>query len=347
MEKQNPGDKTRTLVRVVPTVITVLLGLALTLTIVAAQASNFDSSYKTGPDFAETGEVIIYTIVTVNEGESVTNVLLQDPIPYDTIYVPDSCVYYRPFGRYRDCTPPDLWREDFDTGDRITTTFAVTVTAGSMGWPLENCATLFWDGNEKELCHTTTVNSACPYCVYLPHVMRNLPLIPDLRIVAMTIEPANPAAGQDVVITIEVQNVGGADAGSFWVDFYDNPDPLPTNANQGFSDLCAGAPADCYGIAWYVSGGLGAGQSMTLDSLTGYSGKHSRWPGYFVASGIHDTYSFVDVWNGPLWYGGVLERLEGLDNRYGPVFVNVGPEEGGWPVERIELDDWIPERPKP
>ncbi|MEE8391085.1 MAG: CARDB domain-containing protein, partial [Anaerolineae bacterium] len=204
------------------------------------------------------------------------------------VFVPGSCAYRRPAGSSLSCNfPPDLWQEDFAASDRITTTFAVQVTEGSMGWPLVNCAYLNWDGNQKEMCFTTTVNPSL--LIYLPLVMRNFPPMPDLRVVSLTVEPSNPAAGQSVTITIVVQNVGGQDAGPFWVDLYDNPDPPPTQANQPFDQLCSGAPEDCYGISWYIDTGLNAGQSVVLTSLTGTMLDYSRWPGYFVDSGPHDV----------------------------------------------------------
>ncbi len=328
--------------RIAATIVGVMLMLIAVVAVVVAQASNFDSSYKTGPRFAETGDVIIYTIVAVNAGGPVTDVVLSDAVPNGTVYVPGSCTYRRPSGSPQSCTPPDLWQEDFATGDRITTTFSVQVTAGSMGFPLDNCAYLNWAGNQKEICATTTVN---PPRIFLPIVMRNFPPPPDLRVSSLTVEPVNPAVGQPVTVTIVVQNVGEGTAGPFWVDLYDNPDPLPTQANQPFDHLCSGAPEDCYGIAWYVSAGLNPGQSVTLSSLGGYMPDHSRWVGYFADSGTHDLYAFADSWNDPVWYGAVFEQNEGLDNRYGPVSVTVAPSADEWPIEAGEWNVPLPPRP--
>lgn len=319
------------------------IGLALTLTIVAAQATDFDSSYKTGPAEANQDDVITYTIVALNAGEAKAGVVLTDPVPRGAAYVPASCVYRRQTGGTQPCgPPPDLWEEDFAADDCITTTFAVRVTEGSMGWPLVNCAYLRWDGNRREMCITTILN---PHAfVYLPVILRNFSTLPDLWIASLTVEPAGPSMGQTVAITIVVQNAGAGAAGPFWVDFYDNPDPPPTRANQPFDSLCP-SPEDCYGIAWYVEDGLEAGQSVTLSSLQGYLPEYSRWPGYFVSSGVHEVYAFADTWNDAVWYGAVLEQNEGLDNRYGPVFVNVVPGAGGWSVEWDAQDFVTPRRP--
>jgi uncharacterized repeat protein (TIGR01451 family) len=346
MEKSNHSTNTST--RVGQGIVAIIIGVTLTLiavvAIATAQASNFDSSYKTGPPFAETNDVITYTIVAVNTGGPVTDVLLSDPVPNGTVFVPGSCTYRRQGSASQICAPPpDLWQEDFATGDRITTSFAVQVTEGSMGWPLANCANLNWDGNQKVICISTIVN---PWSIYLPIVTRNFPPLPDLRVTSLTVEPLNPIVGQPVTITIVVQNVGEGTAGPFWVDLYDNPNPLPTQANQPFDKLCSGAPEDCYGIAWYVSAGLNTGQSVALSSLGGYMPDYSRWVDYFAGSGPHDLYAFADSWNYSVWYGAVLEQNEGLDNRYGPVPVNIAPRAHKWSTETGDRNNQPPQRPR-
>jgi len=316
--------------------------LGVALVIVLAQAPDFDGSYKTGPASADAGDTITYTIVAVNSGDAVTGVVLADPIPNGAVYVPGSCTYRRPVGSAQACTPPPhLWQEDFAAGDRITTTFAVQVSAGSMSWPLENCAYLDWDGEQLERCTTTVVNPA--FVLYLPVVMRAYPPLPDLRVVSLTVEPDTLHVGQPVTITLVVRNDGGTAAGPFWVDLYDNPDPPPTHANQPFDTLCSGAPEDCYGIAWYVTAGLAPGEDVVLTSLNGYLAPYSRWPGYFVQSGDHAIYGFADSWNDPVWYGAVLESNEGLDNRYGPVTATVLA--GNLPAKWKRWHTPLPQRP--
>jgi uncharacterized repeat protein (TIGR01451 family) len=320
--------------------------LALTAVVAVAQESSFASSYKIGPPFAETDDVVNYTILAANTGPPLSDVLLLDPVPNGAVYVVGSCMYRRPTGRPTSCTGlPDLWREDFATGDRITTTFAVQVTRGTMNWPLTNHAYLSWEGTNlitytKEMSWTTMVNPR--FSSYLPLIMRDYPPMPDLRVAVLMVEPGSPAAGQPVTITVIVQNAGEAAAGPFWVDLYDDPDPPPTHANQPFESLCQGALEDCYGIAWYVGGGLDAGQIEVLTSLSGWVAEYSRWPGYFADAGPHALYAFADSWNDSVWYGKVLERNEGLDNRFGPVSVNVTPGTGRGAGAQ---ETWIPRRP--
>jgi uncharacterized repeat protein (TIGR01451 family) len=321
----------------------VMLTLAVIVATARAQAPSFTPSAKTAPRFAKTDDIITYTIVVVNAGGPITDVALSDPIPNGSAFIVGSCTYHRIVGGPQPCdSPPDLWREDFAASERITTTFAVRVTAGSMNWSLVNYAYINWGPSQTVvLSTTTTVN---PLECFLPLVVRRFPPRPDLRIASLAVQPSSPAVGQTVIITIVVENVGRAAAGPFWVDLYDNPDPPPTRANQPFNSLCRSAQ-DCYGIAWYVDDDLEPEQSVVLNSVIGYAKEYSRWPGYFVGTGIHDVYAFADSWNAPVWYGAVLEQNEGLDNRYGPVSVNVTPAVSGWSPGAVEQDLPLPRRP--
>ncbi len=186
------------------------------------------------------------------------------------------------------------------------------------------------------------------YWIYLPLVMRNYAPMPDLRVAALTVDPAAAlSTGAPVTITVVVENVGDAAAGPFWVDLYDNPDPLPTAANQTWNMLCGTTPlADCYGIAWYVGGGLAPGQSVTLTSLGGYQADQTHWLGHFVTSGAHNLYAFADSWNWSVTNGAVEERNEGGDNRRGPTTVSVAanPRFERLPEQEIVIP-WRPNQP--
>jgi uncharacterized repeat protein (TIGR01451 family) len=114
---------------------------------------------KTAPSVACQNDVINYTIVASNViTVAMPGVVLSDTIPNGTIYVPGSCRYQINAGPLQPCGPPPvLWQEDLAPGDRVTTTFAVTVTAGTMGWPIENCAVFNWGGRQIWACATTIV----------------------------------------------------------------------------------------------------------------------------------------------------------------------------------------------
>lgn len=134
--------------------------------------ADFTTSYKSAPPVASTDDVVTYTIVAANSGGDVQNVVLSDNPPHTTVFSPSSCTYRRGVSPTQPCGSLDqMWQEDFAAGDRITTTFAVRMTAGSMNWPLINCATLSWGDNQERLCAETVVNPH--FAIYLPLTMRN------------------------------------------------------------------------------------------------------------------------------------------------------------------------------
>jgi hypothetical protein len=142
--------------------------------------------------------------------------------------------------------------------------------------------------------------------IFLPIIMKTSP--PDL-IGSFTLSPNQTTftAGQPVLITVVVTNTGGIATEAFWVDFYINPSTLP-KVNLPWNKICGLTP--CYGLAWYISNGLGPGQSITLTSASGgYTAAQSLWPGFFAA-GTSDLYLYVDSWNPTVSTGGVFESNE-------------------------------------
>jgi uncharacterized repeat protein (TIGR01451 family) len=277
-------------------------GVLLAISVALAQSPpNFEDSYKTGTSLTTTGDVVTYTIVAINTGGPVS-VTLSDPVPVGSTFIPGSCTYWSSGGTPQSCDPPpDLWQEDNVSG-RITTTFAVEVTAGTMGWPLENCATLDWGTDQQEICHTTTVG----YLVYLPFVARNFVPAPDLIVSNVT------AAGTDIEVVITNQGSAPVDE-AFWVDLYVNPDRPPTAVNEVWSTL------GDEGIAWGVTEPLDVGESLTL---TPYDAYYSE--GYSDFTGSVDPgaeiYAQVDSASIGREYGGVLEDHEILDTTYNNIW---------------------------
>lgn len=151
-------------------VAAVVLGLALTFTVVLAQTPNFDQSYKSGPAFADAGDIITYTIVVVNTGDSVQDVVLSDTLPSGVTLL--SCtVYTEPVGTLLvPCDPTEIWVRDFDAGERITTTVSVQVDVGTLLFPLFNTAHISWDTEALDLEFGPTVVN--PMRVYLPLIMQ-------------------------------------------------------------------------------------------------------------------------------------------------------------------------------
>jgi hypothetical protein len=146
--------------------------------------------------------------------------------------------------------------------------------------------------------------------VFLPLIMAPA-TPPDLVVEAFTVTPAKSsyAAGEPVLITVKVKNVGGSPTTiGFWVDLYINPSTPPTTPNVRWNDVCGISP--CYGIAWYVNQSLAPGQSITLTSAPGqFAGPQSIWPGSF-ASGTNALYVYVDSYNPPVPTGAVVESNE-------------------------------------
>lgn len=156
--------------------------LTATTTVLSA-IPEFEFFYEPRPPYADTGGVITYTIVAVNIGDSVSNVVLSDTLPNGVAFVPGSCTYaVTPPGSLsvhlpcNDLIPGQkrlAWQEEMSHGTRITTTFLATVTVpeGSARWPLPNCAYLGWSAIQEEICVTSLANPTV--YIHLPLVMRN------------------------------------------------------------------------------------------------------------------------------------------------------------------------------
>jgi uncharacterized repeat protein (TIGR01451 family) len=159
--------------RVLVVILAITTGLLLAwATTLAAPSANFEDSYKLGPQFAEKDDVITYTIVSINTGGLAESVVLSESLPFGVTYIPGSCTFIRPAGTLQMCGPLDkLWERSLNTGDRITTTLAVTVWAGSMSFDLTNNAFLVHDSTTFTMTRTTTAN---PYKNYLPLVAKNV-----------------------------------------------------------------------------------------------------------------------------------------------------------------------------
>ena len=186
--------------------------------------------------------------------------------------------------------------------------------------------------------------------IYLPIIVKNFAAVPNLPdlIGSFSLNPPNPTADQPVVVTVIVTNTGNAPTGDgFWVDFYIDPNPVPTVGNQRW-DAIGSNVSPKRGIAWAVdTPGLGPGESRTLTSIicapndpdpSCPSSLHTIWDGFFY-SGTQHLYVYVDSFStdgSP--NGGILESSE-TNNRSELHFVN--PLEGGAEIESSELPESI------
>ena len=117
-----------------------------------------------------------------------------------------------------------------------------------------------------------------------------------------TVTPTSPQSYMPAQVTVTVTNTGEAAATNFWVDLYLNPSQVPT-INTRWNDICGPTLSPCLGIAWYYTGVLQPGQSVTLISTAtserdpnGYKRDASTWLGYFL-DGTSKLYVLVDSWN--------------------------------------------------
>jgi hypothetical protein len=77
-----------------------------------------------------------------------------------------------------------------------------------------------------------------------------VPAVPDLIVQSIVANPVSPQLNQPVNVTVSVKNQGGADAGSYYIEFYQSLTSAPTSqqagdATCGKSGLAAGATDSC------------------------------------------------------------------------------------------------------
>lgn len=278
--------------KVVLAVLAAAAALLLTLVVIAAPAApDFSTSYKTAPDYAKQGDVITYTIVAVNTGGPVENVVLSDTLPSGVYSVPITCTYIY-LGEIWACESLDqMWGGGvhFPTGYRITTTLAVTVTAtvtpGSLYLPLRNCAYLSWDGGQQPISVTTSVVVTKPNFV---NSYKTGPRFAD--------------AGDVITYTIVAVNAGEAVEGVVlsdtlpsWVSF------VPGSCTY----TSGGAPSPCTSLSQIWQADLGAGGRITTTfAVTVNAG--TLWlpltnTAYLSWGGVQHPLSFVTTANATLY----------------------------------------------
>ncbi|WP_420629758.1 Ig-like domain-containing protein [Candidatus Leptofilum sp.] len=231
-------------------------------------------------------------------------------------------------------TPPDtavtinVLDNDTDPEDDGLTITAVT--QGSKGSVSHNGSTVTYTPNPGEIgtdTFTYTISDGTTgndtgtvtvqlglYKVFMPAIVNNFVSAPDLVV-------TNINASSDLIeVTIENQGTQATSSG-FWVDFYIAPDPMPTQANEQWSDVAA------EGIVWGVDVAIPAGGSLTLSYSTApgalnlyYSEADSSYSGN-LPDGT-SVYAQVDSAHLGTTYGGVLETHEIL----GEIYNNVSAE---------------------
>jgi hypothetical protein len=235
-----------------------------------------------------------------------------------------------------------------NAGQAFTANIRVSVTAVTSGTVLSNTANI--RSSQTPLITSNLVAhpvTTATIDIFLPIIFKDFAAVPDL-ISSFSLSPANPSAGQPVVVTVVITNVGNGSTGDgFWVDFYINPNPVPTVGNQRWDKL-GSTVTPKQGIAWEIlTPGLVPGASLTLTSngVGGLapSGPHTVWSGSFVA-GTQDLYVYVDSFslNGSP-SGGIIESNEG-NNRSELHFINPLAGEGQIDLSSLPDPDSLPPR---
>jgi uncharacterized repeat protein (TIGR01451 family) len=310
------------------TVNVILQTLGLTITKTANPASGTE---------VRPGQTINYTLNVTNTGTgAINNVVITDILPPGVSFVSCTSSALCSGGGTTTVTTPTL-----GVGQSMSADIQVTVTAPTSGTFISNNATV--QGNQTSLVTSNIVTHSVTTAtlnIFLPIILKTDNSAPDL-VSSFSLSPANPAAGQPVVVTVVITNVGNASTvNGFWVDFYINPVPVPTTGNQRW-DILGSSVSPKQGIAWEIpASGLAPGASLTLTSngVGGLapSGPHTVWSGSFVA-GTQDLFAYIDSFslNGST-SAGIIESNEG-NNRSELHFVN--PLAGEGPTNLRNLPD--------
>lgn len=209
-------------------------------------------------------------------------------------------------------------------------TYTVTVIASNQVGPPVSTSTMIAISPNPEPPFTASV--------YLPFILKDAAVNADLTCNNLSIDPAEPTAGQEVLITFEIRNQGLASADGFWVDLYLDPDTIPGPAGNLFpwQDACGGPSSCTRGIAWGIADNpLGAGEvriltsvPMTTDHPNGFISNVSNWDGQLPA-GQHDIYVYVDSIDNPVLPNtdGTVMEINEQNNLCEPLNVVVSPSD--------------------
>ena len=231
--------------------------------------------------------------------------------------------------------------ETFDYGTAVTLTAVAETGSTFAGWTGACAGSGDCVVTITETTNVTATFDIATFFVYLPMIANGTVSAPDLVVTDVQ------ANADGVIVTIENQGNAPTD-NYFWVDFYVNPNPVPSRVNQLWSDV-----AD-QGVVWGVQQQLQVGESLTLMYSNDpaalnqyYFAQYSHFSG--VAAGV-PIYAQVDSANNRSQTGGVLETHELIGAAYNNVsemFVSVAsllefPQTGGLKIN--EQQSSLPKR---
>ncbi|MEZ4592421.1 MAG: Ig-like domain-containing protein [Chloroflexota bacterium] len=152
---------------------------------------------------------------------------------------------------------------------------------------------------------------------FLPLIVNNYFTAPDLIVASLTVLDAGHSAASPGDVQIVIKNVGNAAVTEeFWVDFYVNPQMVPTAVNQTWNLVGS------QGAAWGILADalpLYPGESLTLTLSSPYydaANSHILWP---LAANAQ-LYAQVDSTNPGSSYGAVREGHEINGEPYNNVY---------------------------
>ncbi len=256
-----------------------------TVVITVVSPSDVVATKTVSGDFAEEG-TIFYTIIVTNTGASAQQDNdgdeLVDVLPAELTLVSAQVVNGGGTAVATLATNTVTWNGSIESGSSVEISIEATILTGTKGVTVSNQATLSYDADGDGSNEATTYSDdpavsgdydptvfevRNEYFVFLPVILNNFISAPDLVVTHMS-------ASSDL-IEVVIENQGNATVfNSFWVDFYINPNPIPTVANELWPELAS------EGLAWGVTETIAAGSSITLT--------YSTAPGapnlYFVAT---------------------------------------------------------------
>ncbi len=308
--------------------------------------SNLVLSKDNGVDTVTPGQTLVYQIVITNtDSETATNLRLTDVLPAHTTFGLAS-----DDGGYKSAPGVVTWPVfPLNVGEQTSRTLAVRAASSlPEGYVLTNTASVSDDGANGEdpapANNTDTASSVIEWpVVYLPLVLRNYAIGPDLIVEDIVIGDGN--------IAITIKNQGKRpvpDALGFWVDLYINPSPAPTQVNQLWDPI---AP---YGAAWGVDREAipilpGDSRILYLYDIY-YKPNYSRLPVALRPGDI--IYVQVDSYNAATTYGVVLEDHEMSRTEYNNIvrlivdsYMPLNPVTSMQSLPEFPEADAMPERP--
>ncbi len=244
-----------------------------TVEITVVSPSDMVATKTVRGSFKEEGTVF-YTITMTNNGDSAqldnAGNELTDVLPSELALVGAQVISGGGTASAVVATNTVTWNGSIASGSSVVIEIKATILLGTKGAVVSNQATIAYDadGNGSNEIDTlsddpavagsynpTVFNVADEYLVFLPIVLNNYTSAPDLVVTEIR--------ATSNLIEVVIENQGNVPVvNSFWVDFYINPNPAPTVANEIWPELAQ------EGLAWGVTDSLAVGEVITLTFST-------------------------------------------------------------------------------